>query len=59
VLSTFPKQVQIAILTDETPTSPIPALARTALAPLVAQLLDLQPRIRALEAELLAGTGRT
>jgi transposase len=44
----------IDILTDETPASPVPALARTALAPLVAQLMDLQPRIKALEAELLA-----
>jgi transposase len=32
----------------------LPSLARRALAPLVAQLLDLQPRIRALEVELLA-----
>jgi hypothetical protein len=58
VLSTFPKQVQIDPHRRD-PDFPIPALARTALAPLVAQLLDLQPRIRALEAELLAGTGRT
>jgi transposase len=32
----------------------LPPLARTALEPLVAQLRDLQPRIKALEAELLA-----
>jgi len=32
----------------------IPPLAHTALEPLVAQLRDLQPRIKALEAELLA-----
>ena len=32
----------------------IPPLARTALEPLVTQLMDLQPRIKALEAELLA-----
>jgi transposase len=32
----------------------LPPLAKRALAPLVGQLLDLQPRIRALEAELLA-----
>ena len=32
----------------------LPPLARRALAPLVDRLLDLQPRIRALEAELLA-----
>jgi transposase len=44
----------IETLTDENPASPVPALARTALAPLVAQLIDLQPRIKALEAELLA-----
>jgi transposase len=44
----------IELLTDETPACPVPALARTALAPLVAQLLDLQPRIKALEAELLS-----
>jgi transposase len=44
----------IAILTDESPTAAVPPLARRALAPLVEQLLDLQPRIKALEAELLA-----
>jgi transposase len=44
----------IEMLTGESPDSRIPALARTALAPLVAQLLDLQRRIKALEAELLA-----
>ena len=33
--------------------SEIPPLARTALEPLVAQLMDLQPRIKTLEAELL------
>lgn len=44
----------IAILTDETPACPVPSLARTALAPLVAQLMNLQLRIKALEAELLA-----
>jgi transposase len=44
----------ITILTDESPDAPLPLLARRALAPLVNQLLDLQPRIRALEAELLA-----
>jgi transposase len=44
----------IAILTDESPDAPLSPLARRALAPLVDQLLDLQPRIRGLEAELLA-----
>ncbi|EIM24407.1 IS110 family RNA-guided transposase [Microvirga lotononidis] len=44
----------IAILTDESADAVLPPLARRALAPLVDQLLDLQPRIRALEAELLA-----
>jgi transposase len=44
----------IAILTDESPDAPLSPLARRALAPLVDQLLDLQPRIRELEAELLA-----
>jgi transposase len=44
----------IAILADESPDAPLSPLARRALAPLVDQLLDLQPRIRALEAELLA-----
>ena len=34
--------------------SEIPPLARNALEPLVAQLMDLQPRIKALEAALLA-----
>lgn len=44
----------IAILTDESADAPLPPLARRALAPLVEHLLDLQPRIQALEAELLA-----
>ncbi|KLK91627.1 transposase [Microvirga vignae] len=44
----------IQILTDESADAVLPPLARRALAPLVDQLLDLQPRIRALEAELLA-----
>jgi transposase len=44
----------IAILTGESPDAPLSPLARRALAPLVDQLLDLQPRIRGLEAELLA-----
>ena len=44
----------IAILTDESANAVLPPLARRALAPLVDQLIDLQPRIRALEAELLA-----
>jgi transposase len=44
----------IAILTDESADAVLPPLARRALAPLVDQLIDLQPRIRALEAELLA-----
>jgi transposase len=35
-------------------TAEIPPLARTALEPLVASLMDLQPRIKALEADLLA-----
>lgn len=43
----------IAILTDESADAVLPPLARRALAPLVDQLLDLQPRIQALEAELL------
>ena len=44
----------IAILTDESADAVLPPLARRALSPLVNQLIDLQPRIRALEAELLA-----
>ena len=44
----------IAILTNESAAAVLPPLARRALAPLMDQLLDLQPRIRALEAELLA-----
>jgi transposase len=44
----------IQLLTDESADAVLPPLARHALAPLVDQLLDLQPRIRALEAELLA-----
>jgi hypothetical protein len=44
----------IAILTDESADAVLPPLARRALAPLVDPRLDLQPRIRALEAELLA-----
>jgi transposase len=44
----------IAILTDESADAVLPPLARRALAPLVDQLIDLQPRIRGLEAELLA-----
>jgi transposase len=44
----------IEILAGEKPDTGIPRLARAALAPLVAQLIDLQPRIKALEAELLA-----
>jgi hypothetical protein len=47
----------IAILTDESPDAPLSPLARRALAPLVDQLLDLQPRIRGLEAELLRWQG--
>jgi transposase len=39
---------------DDRDAGEIPSLARTALEPLVAQLMDLQPRIKALEAELLA-----
>ena len=42
----------IAMLTGED--APVPALARTALAPLVEQLMDLELRIKELEAELLA-----
>jgi transposase len=41
-------------MTDESAGAMLPPLARRALAPLVDQRLDLQPRIRALEAELLA-----
>jgi transposase len=44
----------IQLLTDESADAALSPLARRALAPLVDQLLDLQPRIRALEAELLA-----
>ncbi|KLK94689.1 transposase [Microvirga vignae] len=43
----------IQLLTDESADAALSPLARRALAPLVDQLLDLQPRIRALEAELL------
>jgi len=43
----------IAILRDDSPQAALPPLARRALAPLVDQLLELQPRIRALEAELM------
>ena len=39
---------------QERESAEIPPLARRALEPLVAQLMDLQPRIKALEAELLA-----
>jgi transposase len=42
----------IAILTDESSEAPLLPLVRRALAPLVDQLLDLQSRIRTLEAEL-------
>jgi transposase len=42
----------IAMLTGED--APVPALARAALAPLVEQLMDLELRIKELEAELLA-----
>jgi transposase len=44
----------IKLMTDESADAVLPPLARRALAPLLDQLLDLQPRIRALEAELLA-----
>jgi transposase len=44
----------IKLMTDESADAVLPPLVRRALAPLVDQLLDLQPRIRALEAELLA-----
>jgi transposase len=44
----------IQLLTDESADAALPPLARQALVPLVDQLLDLQPRIRGLEAELLA-----
>jgi transposase len=44
----------IKLLADESAAAVLPSLARRALAPLVDQLIDLQPRIRALEAELLA-----
>src|SRR5918994_577989 len=44
----------IKLMTDESLDAGLPPLARRALAPLVDQLLDLQPRIRAIEAELLA-----
>jgi transposase len=43
----------ITILTDESPDAPLPPLARRALAPPVDHLIDLQPRIRALEGELI------
>jgi transposase len=36
----------IELLTDKSADAPLPPLARQALAPLVEQLLDLQPRIR-------------
>ena len=42
----------IAMLTGEN--APVPALARTSLAPLVEQLMDLDLRIKELEAKLLA-----
>jgi transposase len=45
----------IAILRDESPHAALPPLARRALALLVDQVLELQPRIRALEAELMIG----
>jgi transposase len=44
----------IQLLTNESADSVLPPLAQRARAPLVDQLIDLQPRIRALEAELLA-----
>jgi transposase len=44
----------IQLLTDESADAVLLPLARRALAPLVDELLDLQPRIRGLEAELLA-----
>jgi transposase len=44
----------IELLTNESADAVVPPLARRTLAPLVDQLLDLQPRIQALEAELLA-----
>ncbi len=44
----------IELLTNESADAVLPPLARRALAPLVDQLIDLQPRIRELEAELLA-----
>jgi transposase len=44
----------IKLMTDESADAGLPPLARRALAPLVDQLIDLQPRIQALEAELLA-----
>jgi transposase len=44
----------IKLLTDEGADAVLPPLARRALAPLINQLLDLQPRIHALEAELPA-----
>jgi transposase len=42
----------IAMLTGED--APVPALSRAALAPLVEQLMDLELRVKELEAELLA-----
>jgi transposase len=44
----------IEILMGENPNASVPALARAALAPLVAQLSEIQPRIKELEGELLA-----
>jgi transposase len=44
----------IEILRGENPNASVPALARAALAPLVAQLSEIQPRIKELEGELLA-----
>jgi transposase len=44
----------IKLMTDESADAMLPPLARRALTPLVNQLLDLQPRIQALEGELLA-----
>jgi transposase len=42
------------IFGDDEDAAELPRLARSALAPLAAQFLDLAPRIKALEAELLA-----
>jgi transposase len=44
----------IEAVTDEGPNAAVPPLVRAALAPLVAQMMDLAPRIKALEAALLA-----